>query len=293
MAGPAGSALKPLPVLVYQPAMSDEPAAPPLPARALPRFSLLDVCLTGIDLPRAVAEILSYTAQGGKHYVCFFTADSLLRCHDRPRLAAVANAADMTLCDGMPLVFIGRRVAGLDMGRCYGPDVMLQTIEAGCPRGVRHFFYGGDCEATVQQLEANLVAKFPDIRIAGHYVPPFRELTDAERADVVERINASGADIVWVGIGTPRQDYWVSDYRQALTPPALVAVGAAFNFHAGTVPQAPRWMMRSGLEWLFRLVAEPRRLWRRYLVGNPRFLLLVLRQLVTRQPHPLGRIMSR
>lgn len=255
-----------------------------------PRFSLLDVRLSGMRLEQTVETILGYAADGGRHYVCIFAADSILKCRDSPKLAAVANAADMTLCDGMPLVFIGRKFAKLDLDRCYGPDVMLRTIEAGCSRGLRHFFYGGCDEATVRRLEANLRAKFPSIQIVGHYVPPFRELTDAERDAVVAAIDASGADIVWVGIGTPRQDYWVSAYRPLLKAPVLIAVGAAFNFHAGTVPQAPRWMMRCGLEWLFRLLAEPRRLWRRYLVGNPRFVLLVLRQWLTRRPAPLGQV---
>lgn len=273
--------------------MSDDTVQKRSKSVAPPRFSLLDVHLSGVRLAQAVEAILGYAADGARHYVCIFAADSLLKCRDTPHLAAVANAADMTLCDGMPLVFVGRKFAKLDMDRCYGPDVMLRTIEAGCARGLRHFFYGGCDEATVLRLEANLRAKFPSIRIAGHHVPPFRDLTGAERDAVVAAIDASGADIVWVGIGTPRQDYWVSAYRPLLKAPVLVAVGAAFNFHAGTVPQAPRWMMRCGLEWLFRLIAEPRRLWRRYLVGNPRFVLLVLRQWITRRPAPLGEVLRR
>lgn len=273
--------------------MSDDTVQKRSKSVAPPRFSLLDVHLSGVRLAQAVEAILGYAADGARHYVCIFAADSLLKCRDTPHLAAVANAADMTLCDGMPLVFVGRKFAKLDMDRCYGPDVMLRTIEAGCARGLRHFFYGGCDEATVLRLEANLRAKFPSIRIAGHHVPPFRDLTDAERDAVVAAIDASGADIVWVGIGTPRQDYWVSAYRPLLKAPVLVAVGAAFNFHAGTVPQAPRWMMRCGLEWLFRLIAEPRRLWRRYLVGNLRFVLLVLRQWITRRPAPLGEVLRR
>ncbi len=270
--------------------MSDELETKQKTPRGLPRFSLLDVHLTGVRIERAVEQIISYTSDGGKHYVCIFAVDSLLRCRDTPRLAVVANATDMTLCDGMPLVFVGRKFAGLDMNRCYGPDVMLKTLEAGCSQGLRHFFYGGDCEATVLKLEVNLKAKFPDLKIAGHYVPPFRDLTEQERAEVISIINVSEADVVWVGVGTPRQDYWVSDYRMLLHAPVLIAVGAAFNFHAGTVPQAPRWMMRCGFEWLFRLLAEPRRLWRRYLIGNPRFILLVIRQWLMRKPHPLGSI---
>lgn len=270
--------------------MPDEPENSQNLTKTLPRFSLLDVHLTGVRIERAVEQILSFTSDGGRHYVCIFAVDSLLRCRDTPRLAAVANATDMTLCDGMPLVFVGRKFAKLDMNRCYGPDVMLKTIEAGCSKGVRHFFYGGASDEMVRKLESNLKAKFPGLKIAGHYVPPFRDLTEQERGEVISLINDSKADVVWVGVGTPRQDYWVSEYRLPLNASVLIAVGAAFNFHAGTVPQAPRWMMRCGFEWLFRLVAEPRRLWRRYLIGNPRFILLVIKQWLMRKPHPLGAI---
>ena len=219
-----------------------------------------------------------------------FAVDSLLKCRDNPELAHIANASDMTLCDGMPLVFIGRKAAKLDMGRCYGPDLMLNVIDKGRGVRLRHFFYGCDCEGTYGKLEANLRSKFPEIEIAGHYVPPFRDLTEDEERDVVQLINASGADVVWVGIGTPRQDFWMARFRGRLDAPVLIAVGAAFNFHAGVVRQAPRLMMRCGLEWLFRLCMEPRRLWCRYLVGNPRFMWLVAKQRITGRPEPLGKI---
>ena len=254
----------------------------------VPKFSLLDAVLSGVTIEQAVANIISYAVDGAKHFVCVFAVDSLLRCHDSAALREVQQAADMTLCDGMPLVFVGRKIARLPMNRCYGPDVMLKTIEAGVRGGLKHFFYGGKDADTVAKLEAALLEKFPEMKIAGHYIPPFRPLAPEEKADVVERINGSGADIVWVGTGTPKQDFWCAEFRPLLNAPVFVAVGAAFNFHAGTVAQAPRWMMRVGLEWLFRLLAEPRRLWRRYIIGNPRFLLLVLRQLITRKPHRLG-----
>jgi N-acetylglucosaminyldiphosphoundecaprenol N-acetyl-beta-D-mannosaminyltransferase len=146
---------------------------------------------------------------------------------------------------------------------------------------VTHFFYGATDEV-LDQLKANLLEKFPDLQIAGMYSPPFRPLTEAEKDAVAERINASGAEIVWCGLGTPKQDYWVAEFRPRLNCAAILAVGAAFNFHAGHVVQAPRWMMRSGLEWLFRLGAEPKRLWRRYLIGIPRFIGLVAGQLLYR-----------
>lgn len=255
----------------------------------IPRFNVLGIRLSGITLEDSVKTILRFATDGGKHrYVCIFAVESVLKSYDIPKLATIANHADLTLCDGMPLVFIGRKFGKINMNRCYGPDVMIKTIADGCATGIKHFFYGGVSEEAVEKLEDKLREKFPDIKIAGHYVPPFRDLTDDEKSDVIKKINASGADIVWVGIGTPRQDYWVGEYSQRVNAPVLIAVGAAFNFHAGTVPQAPRWMMRNGLEWLFRLYAEPRRLWRRYLIGNPRFLLLLMKQLLTGKPEKLG-----
>lgn len=254
----------------------------------LPRFSLLDVGLTGVRLEEAVSSLVALCRDGGKHYVCVFAVDSLLKCHDDPRLAAIANASAMTLCDGMPLVVAGRAFGKLDMSRCYGPDLMLAVADSGRKAGLRHYFYGGCDEDTLRRLRENFAAKFPGIVDAGGEVPPFHPLSDAEKADTAARINAAKPDIVWVGIGTPKQDFWVSEMRPLLDAPVLVAVGAAFNFHAGKVPQAPVWMRRACLEWLYRLCAEPRRLWRRYLVGNPRFLWLVFKQLVTRRPAPLG-----
>lgn len=243
-----------------------------------------------MTMAQTVSTVLGWVERRERRYVNVFAVESLLKCRDDARLSQIVNAADLVLTDGMPLVWIGRHIAGLKLERCYGPDVMVEVMAAGCARGVRHYLYGGADETILDRLEERLRARFPDLIIVGRHVPPHRPLTEAESEAVVADIHASRADIVWVGIGTPKQDYWVGEFRQRLKTPALLAVGAAFNFHAGTVSQAPRWMMRSGLEWLYRLLAEPRRLWRRYLIGNPRFVFLVLRQWITRQPVPLGKV---
>ncbi len=265
--------------------------ASPLPAAArhpFPRFQLLDVKISGATLPEVVTVLLGWAGRRERRSVCVFAVDSLLQCRGNASLAQIANAADMTLADGMPLVWIGRCLAHLPVRRCYGPDLMLETLAAGCVCGVRHYFYGGADAGVLERLETRLRERFPTLQVAGRFSPPHRPLTPAERDAVVRDIQASRADIVWVGIGTPKQDYWVGEFRPLLDVPVLIAVGAAFNFHAGVVRQAPRWMMRFGLEWLFRLVMEPRRLWRRYLLGNPRFLLLLLHQWLTGRPVRLG-----
>lgn len=258
----------------------------------VPRFRVLDALLSGIRIEEAVGRIVAWARDAAaRRYVCIFAVDSILKCRDDPRLAAIANASDLTLCDGMPLVLAGRLAARLPVTRCYGPDIMLGVLDRGRAAGLRHFFYGGADEETSRRLQENMEARFPGLRVVGRIVPPFRPLTEEERRETAARIDASGADVVWIGLGTPKQDYWASEMRPLLRAPVLVCVGAAFPFHAGMVRQAPVWMRRACLEWLFRLCAEPRRLWRRYLIGNPRFLLLILRQLLFRRPGgPFGEV---
>jgi len=165
------------------------------------------------------------------------------------------------------------------VSRVYGPDLMLALCEESKEKGYRHFFYGG-AEGVADELAASLTERYPGLQVAGTYSPPFRPLTEDEDQQVVDLINRSGADIVWVGLGTPKQDFWVADHVGRLEAPVLLAVGAAFDFHSGRKRQAPRWMQRAGLEWLFRLLTEPRRLWYRYLVLNPLFIALVTLQLL-------------
>ncbi len=256
----------------------------------IPRFRVLDVFLSGLKYDDAVDNVIRMAGDGGRHYVCVFAVDSILKCHADERLARIANSSDMTLCDGMPLVMLGRKAAHVEMSRCYGPDVMLGVSDRGRAAGLRHFYYGGASEEITDALESNLKAKFPGLSVVGKYVPPFRELTPEEEDGVVECINASGADVVWVGVGTPKQDFWMDRFRGRLNAGVLVAVGAAFNFHAGAVRQAPSWMQRVGMEWFFRLLAEPGRLWKRYLIGNPYFIALLLKQMATGKPGRLGEI---
>jgi N-acetylglucosaminyldiphosphoundecaprenol N-acetyl-beta-D-mannosaminyltransferase len=189
-----------------------------------------------------------------------------------PELLRIHNAAGMVTPDGMPLVWLARRAGFPHVDRVYGPDLVLACCEASVARGYRHFLYGGG-PGVPERLAERLQARFPGLRVVGCHSPPFRALVSREDDTVVERINASGADIVWVGLSTPKQERWMHTHRPYLTAPVLIGVGAAFDFHAGLKRQAPRWIQRSGLEWLFRLSQEPRRLWRRYSYNNTRFLL--------------------
>jgi len=242
------------------------------------RYPVLATRISATDPERVTARILDMTArrEQGTIHVC--TVHTVLECVEDPALAAIVNGGTLAVPDGMPLVWLGRRARPeVGVARCYGPDLMLAVCEAGLPHGLRHCLYGGTPEV-LEALERNLTARYPELLIVERIAPPFRPLTAVENEAMADRIDRSRPDVVWVGLGTPKQDQWLGDFRGRLAAPVLIAVGAAFNFHAGEVAQAPRWMMRAGLEWLYRLIREPRRLWRRYLIGNPRFLWLLWRE---------------
>jgi N-acetylglucosaminyldiphosphoundecaprenol N-acetyl-beta-D-mannosaminyltransferase len=182
----------------------------------------------------------------------------------------------MVTPDGMPVVWLARFRGCQDIARTYGPDLMLEVCDHGQDLGLRHFFYGGT-EDTLQELQQKLQGLFPRILVAGSYAPPFRREVWQEGPEVIDRINSSAADIVWVGLGSPKQDLWMQAHRPVLNAPVIVGAGAAFDFCSGAKPQAPRWMQNSGLEWFFRLCCEPRRLWKRYLIGNSLFLIYLIK----------------
>jgi N-acetylglucosaminyldiphosphoundecaprenol N-acetyl-beta-D-mannosaminyltransferase len=199
--------------------------------------------------------------------------------------AAVFDAVQRatTVPDGQPLVWALRALGHREASRVYGPDLMARYCErAASHTGMRMFLYGGRDDRALQKLIDALRGRFPGLDIVGAYSPPYRELTDTERDAVAEHINESGADVVWVGTGQPKQEKWMAGMRERLAAPVLVGVGAAFDFHAGIIPQAPSWMQRFGLEWVFRLAQEPRRLWRRYARYNPRFVAAFVREYAAR-----------
>jgi N-acetylglucosaminyldiphosphoundecaprenol N-acetyl-beta-D-mannosaminyltransferase len=249
----------------------------------LPRVNVLGVGISAINLQQATTEILRWIADGERHYVNVCGVHGVMECQRAPRHLQILNESGLSTPDGMPLVWLSRFYGHRDADRVYGPDLMLSLCEQGLQTGVRHFFYGG-APGVAERLVDNLQRRFPAMRITGSYSPPFRPVDAPEEPDVLQRINDSRADIVWVGLGVPKQDYWVARHRPALGAAALIAVGAAFDFHAGLLPQAPAWMQRSGLEWLFRLAHEPRRLAGRYLINNPLFVFKIAMQLAGRQP---------
>jgi N-acetylglucosaminyldiphosphoundecaprenol N-acetyl-beta-D-mannosaminyltransferase len=213
--------------------------------------------------------------------VCVTGVHGVMESQRDEELRRIHNRAGMVTPDGMPLVWLSRLAGQGHVRRVYGPDLMLACCQRSPGIGHRHFFYGG-AEGVPQRLIDRLQARFPGLAVAGGYSPPFGALSPEEDEAIVRRINGANADIVWVGLSTPKQEHWMSEHRERLSAPVLIGVGAAFDFNAGLKRQAPRWMQQSGTEWLFRLLTEPRRLWRRYLVNNPVFVWKVLVRFLTR-----------
>jgi N-acetylglucosaminyldiphosphoundecaprenol N-acetyl-beta-D-mannosaminyltransferase len=238
------------------------------------RTNILGVGVSAINPDMAVDTIDGWIAEGRQSYVCVTGVHGVIESQSDQDLRRIVNHAGLVTPDGMPLVWVSRLRNSRSVSRVYGPDLMAEVCAKSVAKGHRHFLYGG-APGVAERLADQLRQRYPGIEIAGLYVPPFRPLTPAEDEAVIEQINASKADIVWVGLSTPKQEYWMAAHLGRLNASVMVGVGAAFDFLAGVKTQAPRWMQRSGLEWLYRLITEPRRLWRRYLTIVPLFLILI------------------
>ncbi len=247
-------------------------------APTMPQATVLDVPLALTDYAGALDWIDAAVAADARAYVCVAAVHTVMEAREDAELRAAVDGAAFTVPDGQPLVWALRSLGHDIPARVYGPELMLQACERAVDSGQRQFFYGGRDDTSLHRLTQSLRERFPGLRIAGGWSPPFRELSERELDGVAARINGARPDVVWVGIGVPKQEKWMAAMRERLDAPVLIGVGAAFDFHAGLVPQAPGWMQRAGLEWLFRLRQEPRRLWRRYARHNPRFVTGFARQ---------------
>lgn len=232
------------------------------------RLNVLGVGVSPVTMQKAVERINGWVRSRELRYVCVCPVHSIMECRRSEELRRIFNSAGMVTPDGMPVVWVARLSGHPEVSRVYGPDLMLAVL--GQQRH-RHFFYGGG-PGVAERLAESMKRRYPALEVAGFYGPPFAPLDELCSPETADMINRAAPDIVWVGMSSPKQDQWMARMRPLLDAPVLIAVGAAFDFHSGTVMQAPRWMQRSGLEWLFRLVMQPRRLWRRYLVDNPWFL---------------------
>ncbi len=242
------------------------------------------------DYDEVIGWMDTMVSSGARGWLTAAAVNLVMSARDDPTTMRAVLDSTLAVPDGQPLVWALRLLGHTRATRVYGPDLMAHWCEHAACTGTPTFLYGGRSEEALDQLTERLLARFPGLRIVGGYSPPFRPLTTDERDRVVAEIDGSGAQVVWVGTGQPKQELWMHEMRPHLHAPLLVGVGAAFDFHAGIVSQAPPWMQRNGLEWVYRLTREPKRLWRRYASQNPRFLFGFARQLVrTQRAHPLGR----
>jgi N-acetylglucosaminyldiphosphoundecaprenol N-acetyl-beta-D-mannosaminyltransferase len=248
----------------------------------VPRYNVLGVGVSALTLAGARDLIVGARGQRGLGYVCLCTVHGLGEARKDPEFRRILNQSWLTTPDGMPVVWMGPA----SVERVYGPDLMLAVCEAGRGSGLRHFFYGGNA-GVAAELASRLSVRFPGLQVAGFFSPPFRDLSGEELGSLRSQVAAARPDIVWVGLGTPKQERFMAGQGMSLDTALLIGVGAAFDFHAGRVPQAPRWVQRCGLEWLFRLCVEPRRLARRYLTTNPLFIARVAAQKMGFRNYPL------
>ncbi len=251
---------------------------------------ILGVKVSVTDLDRACAALSEWIRQKRRAYVCVCPVSTIVECRRDPQYRDIVNQADLVTPDGVPLVWLGRARGFRDIRRTYGPDLMRRFCDLGRQKGYRHYLYGGTPEA-LARLQERLTQLYPDILIAGSYSPPFRSLSAAEDEDIITMINQARPDVLWVGLGSPKQDYWMHRLRPRLDVPVMVGVGAAFDFISGAKRQCPSWLQRCGLEWLFRLCTEPRRLWRRYLIGNTQFVFWLAREALSRKG-PASKMLS-
>lgn len=242
-----------------------------------PRINVLGVGISALTLDSAVEAVLEAVADGRQGYVTVTGVHGVSECQEDAELRRIHNDSLLSTPDGVPLTWMGRLQGKRphEMQRVYGPDLMLQVFERGQARGLRHYLFGGG-EGVAPLLAERLTARFPAAQVVGLYTPPFRPLMEGEEQELVAELRTLEPYCVWVGLSTPKQERFMAHLlaRHAAELPAplvMLGVGAAFDFHAGIQPQAPAWMQRAGLEWLFRLQREPRRLWRRYLKNNPLF----------------------
>jgi N-acetylglucosaminyldiphosphoundecaprenol N-acetyl-beta-D-mannosaminyltransferase len=248
------------------------------------RFDVLGVPIHGLHPAHTLAVIADWVGGAGRGYVCVANVHAVMEARRDPALLDVYRRG-FTVPDGMPLVWMGRLRGERSVRRVYGPDLVLGVCEAAARHGWSVYFYGGG-PGVAQRVGDVLAARYPGLKVAGTSAPPFRDLDAVEQADELAAIEAARPDVIFVGLGCPKQERWMASHRGRLAASVLIGVGAAFDFHAGTVRQAPRWMMAAGLEWLFRFSREPRRLWYRYLVYNPLFLFHVALQVLGLKRYP-------
>jgi N-acetylglucosaminyldiphosphoundecaprenol N-acetyl-beta-D-mannosaminyltransferase len=261
------------------PSIQPEPHPAPAAAADIRTREILGVPVSLVDYDRAMAVMDALIERRERGYVCAAPVHALMVAQDDPEMLAALRGSTLVVPDGMPVVWAANLLGEQLRDRVYGPELMLRYCSRSAERGHRVWLYGGRDQGTLVQLALSLRQRDPGIQVVGGYSPPFRALTGAEEESVAEQINAARPDVLWVGIGVPKQEKWMARMRDRLDVPVMCGVGAAFDFHSGRISQAPRWMQERGLEWIYRIAQEPRRLLPRYLWFNPLFVAVLARQL--------------
>lgn len=244
-----------------------------------PHADVLGVKVSAISLLEAAMRAVQWIGTAAPGYICATGVHGVMEAQADPALRSILNRAVLNIADGMPMSWVGRMQGLFAMEQVTGPDFMAAMCGCSAQHGFRHFLYGGK-PGVAEDLRAALRSMFPGLQIVGTYTPPFRSLSAQEEQDLLAQVHKARPDILWVGLSTPKQERFMAQYVERLQVPLLVGVGAAFDFHTGRIRESPRWMKRAGLQWLHRLLQDPRRLWKRYLRNNPRFVWLIALQML-------------
>jgi N-acetylglucosaminyldiphosphoundecaprenol N-acetyl-beta-D-mannosaminyltransferase len=244
----------------------------------IPDFTnVLGVKVSAVNMDLAVSLTERWIDAGLPGYVCVTGVHGVMEAQHDPEFLRILNHATINLPDGMPMTWVGRLQGFRQMDRVFGPDFMAAICRLSLERGYRNFFYGGQ-HGVGDLLSETLSNRFPGLQVVGTFTPPFRPLTPHEEDEVAAQISQSRPHIVWVGLSTPKQERFMAQYASRFQVPLMVGVGAAFDYHTGQIRDCSSWIKRAGLQWLHRLIQDPKRLWRRYLINNPAFIWRIVLQ---------------
>ena len=236
----------------------------------IPTCNIMGVNLAAIDMPWLIEFTKRYIKELSGNYMCVSNVHTTVMSFDDEEYCAVQNGGIMAIPDGGPLSSVGRKRGFSGMKRTTGPDYMKEILKLSNEEGYRHFFYGST-EETLRKLQRTLKRSYPNVQVAGRFSPPFRTLSSKEDEEIVNMINASNADFVWIGLGAPKQECWMAEHQGKIKG-FMIGVGAAFDYEAGNIDRAPMWMQKANLEWLYRFLQEPKRLFKRYFYTNTKFI---------------------
>lgn len=245
----------------------------------IPRANVLGIGISAINMEEAVEFSDCLIRENRRGYICVTGVHGVIEAQSDPDFRTILNSSFLTTPDGMPTVWVGRLQGFSRMRRVYGPDYMMELCAISVAKGYKHFLYGGK-PGVAEHLGCVLTTKFPGLQVVGTFTPPFRPLTPMEEDGFIAQVKEANPDIIWVGLSTPKQERFMARYLDRLEVKLMVGVGAAFDIHTGEIRDAPKWMKRSGIQWVHRLIQEPRRLWKRYLINNPKFVWKVSLQLL-------------